>query len=165
MGTTGELCFRLNEFSSHLQLAFGINLALPLFRELAVIPRLPISRQVAALESLVDLRHYSDDARKIALRSRLEGVKREIVIIDDNLKGWTNSFAAIGFVFSISALAWSFYAAMDQSCIGKYLSLFLTLTHYAPLPVSIAILYMRCHSDYQPVATRLNKLKSDVLSG
>lgn len=158
------MCFRLNEFSGLLQIAFGLNLALPILRELTIIPRAPIMRQLNAVESLVGLRKYAGAQSSSALTARIQAVRREIVIEDDKLRMWINCGAAFTFLFAISALYWSFYAAMDQSCLGTGLSFFITAIHFAPLPIAISVIYARSCATYNQIAVKVARIKDDALS-
>lgn len=157
-------CFRLNEFSGLLQLAFGINLASSIFKELAIVPRAPLARQVAAIETLIGARKVRDPSSANSLRARLESAKREIVINDDSLATWVESCAAVTFLFALGALYWSFYAAVDQSCMGKPLALFTTIIHFIPLPLAILIMYIRGHFVYKDVWEKIDLLKKDSIA-
>ncbi|RUV02132.1 hypothetical protein EOB36_10810 [Mesorhizobium sp. M6A.T.Cr.TU.017.01.1.1] len=157
-------CFRLNEFSGLLQLAFGLNLALSIFRELAIVPRGRLARQIAAIETLIGSRKVRNPSSAGSLRARLESAKREIVINDDSLATWVTCCAAVTSLFGLAALYWSFYAAVDQSCMGEQLALFTTIVHFVPLPLAILILYARAHFVYKDVWQKINLLKQDALA-
>lgn len=109
-------------------------------------------------------RRYANSEVTESLRSRIESTKRELVIADDQLKIWINSCAAGTALFAASSLYWSFYAALDQTCLGSWLSLAVTLVHFAPLPVAVAILYLRSHAVYSQIATKVAAIKRDALS-
>ena len=119
---------------------------------------------MVAIESLIGFRKYADAELSSALRGRIESVKREMVIADDALKTWINCCAAATMLFALSALCWAFYATLDQTCLGRRLSLFVTLLHFAPLPVVIAILYLRSCFVYRHISAKVESIKQAALS-
>ena len=139
-------------------------MALSIFKELAIIPRGPLARQIAAIETLIGSRKVRDPSSVSGLRARLESAKREIVINDDILATWVTCCAAATFLFGLGALYWSFYAAVDQSCMGAPLALFTTAIHFIPLPLAILILYAKAHFVYKEVWEKINSLKQDALA-
>ncbi|RWD79739.1 hypothetical protein [Mesorhizobium sp.] len=160
--TTTE-CFRLNEFSGLLQLAFGLNLALPILREFSILPRLPITRQLTAIEQLTGFRKYANGSVTAGLRNRIEAAKRQLIIIDESLKTWIHACATGTFLFALSALYFSFYAALDTTCLGRGLSLGVTVIHFVPLPAGILILFIRTRTVYGELSTAVAKLKEDAI--
>lgn len=95
---------------------------------------------------------------------RIQAARREMVIADDHLRVWISGAAAITFLFAISALYWSFYAALDLSCLGTRASLFIAIIHFVPLPAAIAVIYARSYATYNPIAKKVTDIKSDALS-
>ncbi|CAN7353702.1 hypothetical protein LJR234_002147 [Mesorhizobium amorphae] len=157
-------CFRLNEFSGLLQLAFGLNLALPILREFSILPRLPITRQLTAIEQLIGLRKYASTSVTADLRKRIETAKRQLIIIDEGLKDWINGCAVGTFFFALTALYFSFYAAMDTSCMGRGLSFVTTTIHFFPLPLCLFILFLRTRTVYGNLSTDVAAIKKDAMS-
>lgn len=121
-------------------------------------------RQLNAVESLVGLRKYTGAQSSPALTARIQAARREIVIEDDKLRIWINCGAAFTFLFALSALYWSFYAAMDNTCMGAGLSFFVTIIHFAPLPLAIGVIYARSCATYNQIAAKITSIKDDALS-
>ncbi|MER9967540.1 hypothetical protein [Mesorhizobium sp. M0060] len=157
-------CFRLNEFSGLLQLAFGLNLALPILREFSILPRLPITRRLTAIEQLIGFRKYASATVTADLRKRIEAAKRQVIIIDGGLKNWINGCAVGTFFFALTALYFSFYAALDTSCMGRSLSFAATIIHFVPLPVAMFILFLRTRTVYGELSTDVAAIKEDAIS-
>lgn len=160
-----DSCIRLAEYSGPLQIAFGLNLALPILRELAVLQRGPLQRQISAVESLVRFRQFANSDSQTAATAKIESIKRRLILGDDELSNWVTACAAVTFMFALSSLYWLFYAAGDFSCLGSGLSRFVSIVHFLPLPICISVLQYRGKKIYDNLRASVEEVKADVLGG
>lgn len=147
------------DFSSLIQLSFGINLALPVLRELILFSRHPIDKKLVALESLIKLRPANSQLDK-DLISRLSKIKRELIICDENLSKRITVCSIITFMFSLTSLYWMWFAAFNKSCLDTPSTLLYVWSGFIPLPLCAAYLYFHCSKSLVDIHKQMEELKS-----
>jgi len=157
-------CVVLGDFSSLLEIAFGINLALPLFRELIVVDRSLIHKRLMAIEALFQSRTYQTTHTQNKLAGQLASLKRTVIIADEEVGRQVNHCAAATGMFSFAAFIWLWVAAYNTQCIDG-IGVFLAVgTNFLPLPLALLYLKWVCHREYGDLNDDIEALKQRCIN-
>ena len=141
LGSIG--CVTLKDFSDLLSIAFGVNLALPVFRELVVINRRSIVVRLPALQSIVESRTYLETKDKQEHVAALTRAKVNLLACDKELGQKINLCSVITFMFSLASLGWIALGIYDPQCLEGWMVFVSVWLNFLPLPLSIAYLWWK----------------------
>lgn len=141
----------MSDFSSLMEIAFGLNLALPLLREWIVISRLTVEKRLAAVEKLARLFDAGSDIYK----SDIAKVRRKLIAHDADLQREVGYCGLVTFFFSLNSLYWLFYSPFDPTCINIFTLTVSVLINFVPVPATLLYLNIRCN-------TKLSELKVEI---
>lgn len=156
-------CLSLNDFGNLLSIAFGINLALPVFRDLVFSNRTSITTRSTTLQSIIDGRTYSNPADKQAHLRALTACKVAMLNRDREISGQVNLCAAITFTFAMACLFWLFFAVYFGDCIGIWQQFFFVYVNFLPLPLSMLYLWIRSRVLFGDIERDLAELQGKLL--
>ncbi len=139
-------CVTLKDFSDLLSIAFGVNLALPVFRELVVINRRSIVARLPALQSIVESRTYIAAKDKQEHLAALTRAKVNLLASDRELDEKINLCSVLTFMFSLASLAWIALGIYNPQCLEGWMVFVAVWLNFFPLPLSIAYLWHRSRS-------------------
>lgn len=162
--TLGDVsCVVLNDFGNLLSIAFGINLALPVFRELVVFNRQTIVKRLAALQQLVETQTYEDKSLRTRYMSRLSRSRIALATCDKELDEKITVLSAITFLFSLASLAWMLLGVYDRACLTPLMVFFSVGLTFVPLPASLVYLAFISQSRFRVMNTDLDDLMRDIM--
>lgn len=156
-------CLSLNDFGNLLSIAFGINLALPVFRDLVFSNRTNITTRATTLQSIIDGRTYSDAADKQAHLRALTACKVAMLNRDREISGQVNICATITFAFAMACLFWLVFAVYYSDCLGLPQQLLFVYLNFLPLPASMLYLWLRSRSLFGSIERDLAELQGKLL--
>ncbi|RYE42050.1 MAG: hypothetical protein EOP24_34360 [Hyphomicrobiales bacterium] len=156
-------CLTLNDFANLLSIAFGINLALPVFRELVFSNRSSITTRAATLQSIIEGRTYSEAADRQAHLRALTACKVAMLNGDRDLAGQVNLCAAITFAFAMACLIWLVLAVYYTDCLDLVRQLLLVFVNFLPLPVSMLYLWLRSRALFTTIERDLADLQAKLM--
>lgn len=153
----------LGDFSSLLEIAFGINLALPLFRELIVVDRALIHRRLVGVEALFQSRSYATESDRRQLAGKLATLKRTAIIADDEVTWHVNRAAVATGMFSMAAFFWLWRAPYSAECIEGIVVFLAVGINFLPLPLALLYLKWVCQRQYGDVSADIETLQKECI--
>ncbi|RVP20767.1 hypothetical protein [Sinorhizobium meliloti] len=156
-------CVTLKDFNDLLSISFGINLALPVFRELVVFNRrVPVAR-IPAIQSIVEGRNYIDAAQKQAHLSALSKAKVKLIACDKDLSEKINVCAVVTFLFAVASLGWIWLGIYNPRCLSGWMAFSSVGISFLPLPISIIYLAWKSRAGFDEVSKLLDRLMEDLM--
>lgn len=156
-------CVTLKDFSDLLSIAFGINLALPVFRELVVMSRRHVVARLPALQSIVENRTYIEPAEKQRHLSVLSKIRVRMVGCDKDLSEKIDICSLITFMFALASLGWLIAGVYNPECLTGAMVFVSVWLNFLPLPISIAYLFWQSRTHFQEVNRELDALMQELM--
>lgn len=157
------VCVVLKDFSDLLSIAFGVNLALPLFRELVLLNRRSVVTRIPILQSIIETRNYEDVALKHAHFSAITKAKVDLVSYDKKLNEEINICSVIAFLFAIASLLWIYIGIYNPSCLSSWMVFIAVWLNFIPLPVSVGFLWFRSRELITNIKCDLDDLMEHIM--
>ncbi|ESX88273.1 hypothetical protein [Mesorhizobium sp. LNJC403B00] len=162
--TLGDVsCVVLNDFGNLLSIAFGINLALPVFRELVVFNRQTIVKRLVALQQLVETQTYENKSRRTQHMSSLSRSRITLAACDKELGEKIKYLSVVTFLFSLASLFWMFIGIYDRACLSPLMIFFSVGLTFIPLPASLFYLASISQTRFRSINTDLDQLMKDIM--
>lgn len=156
-------CVTLKDFSDLLSISFGVNLALPVFRELVVVNRRRIVTRIPALQSIVESRTYIEPHQKQVHVAKLMQAKVNLMACDRELEEKINICSVITFMFSIASLFWLFLGVYNPQCLEGWMVFSSVWLNFLPLPASVGYLWWRSGKLVQEIIHDLDELMEELM--
>lgn len=156
-------CVVLKDFSDLLSIAFGVNLALPVFRELVVFNRRSIAERLPALQSIVEGRTYIDSSQKQGHLAALSRAKVNLLACDRELDEKINLCSIVTFIFSIASLGWITLGIYNPACLSGWMVFVSVWLNFLPLPISIGYLWLKSKSLIKDINHDIEELMQELM--
>ncbi|GEM_PF-4658536 len=156
-------CVTLKDFSDLLSISFGVNLALPVFRELVVFNRRSIVNRIPALQSIVESRKYIEPTQKQEHLAALTLAKVNLLACDKELDEKITLCSVITFVFSVASLMWIFLGVYNPQCLEGWMVFAAVWLNFLPLPLSIGYLWWKSQVLVNDIRKDLNELMDKLM--
>lgn len=153
-------CPQMADFTSLMEIGFGINLALPVLRELVIISRSSVERKLSAISRLAEIRDFASP--QLDVKAEISKVRRKLIGFDAQTEREVNNWAIFTFMFSLNSLYWLFYSPFNNNCVNSFSLLFSVTINFLPLPIAIFALNYRCRKRLSEIDGNIESLHKAV---
>lgn len=155
-------CPQMADFTSLMEIGFGINLALPVLRELVIISRSSVERKLSAISRLAEIRDFAPP--QLDVKAEISKVRRKLIGFDAQTEREVNNWAVFTFMFSLNSLYWLFYSPFDDTCVNAFSLTLSVAVNFLPLPAAIFALNYRCKKRLSEINGSIEELHKVVSS-
>ena len=155
----------LGDFSSLLELGFGINLALSVLREYVVTGHGKLVKRLDALQALANNRKYEGDLKIGDVMAHIGKVRSMIILWEDNLNKYVEAGALAGFLFALHCLYRLLASAYDETCYGAWEVALSVGVNFIPVPAALLLLSFIGRSQKNAIQSELDCLQQKCMSG
>jgi hypothetical protein len=156
-------CVTLKDFSDLHSIAFGVNLALPVFRELVVFNRRTIVARLPALQSIVESATYTVETRKQEHLAALTSAKVNLLAYDKELDEKINLCSVVTFMFALASLGWLTLGIYNSQCLTGWAVFASVWLNFLPLPASVGFLWWKSRSLFSELNQDIDQLMRELM--